>query len=178
MSIEGPVSNGDDRGLPTGSWLDDTPGATLIRFSWVGTAVFVAFAVAGLVWGETIAVLVAVVDLTLFAAGTVAFLWAYAVAVGRSRTDLMGIGGLFFLADSAPRRVQMAFMIPLALQVVVAIATASARLYTALAFGALVPMYGLGLAGLWGAKYGEFPPRVAEGDGRRTLGPGEPGDGG
>ncbi len=171
-------ADGTGRGRPTGSWLDHTPGSTLVWFSWAGTALFFVLAMVGLVWGETIGVLVVVVDLTLFAAGTAAFLWAYAIAVGRSRTDLMGIGGLFFLTDSAPRRVQMAFMIPLALQVVVAIAAASVRPYTSLAFGALVPMYGLGLAGLWGARYGEFPSRSAEGDDKHSSGPGEPTDGG
>ena len=43
-----------------------------------------------------------IVSLVLFAVGMVVFVWAYAVAVGRSRTDLIGIGGLFFLAGSAP----------------------------------------------------------------------------
>lgn len=141
------------------TWLDATPGSSLIRLSWVGTGAFVMVAIAGVLWTDSMGILVAVVDLTLFAAGTVAFLWAYGIAVGRSRTDLMGMGGLFFLAGSAPARVRWALMIPLALQVVVAIATAWARVYTALAFGTLVPMYGLGLAGLWGAKYGHFPPR-------------------
>ena len=165
-------------GHSSGSWLDQTPGASLIRFSWVGTVVFAAVSAVGVFWTESAGVLVAVVDLTLFAAGTVAFLWAYGIAVGRSRTDLMGIGGLFFLAGSSPGRVQWALMVPLAAQVTIAMATASARLYTALAFGALVPMYGLGLSGLWGAKYGQFPPRSAGGDTGPRPAPSEPAGGG
>ena len=160
------------------SWLDETPGATIIRLSWVGTALFTLVALIGVAWTESAGVLVATVDLMLFAAGTVAFLWAYGIAVGRSRTDAMGMGGLFFLAGSAPKRVQLALMIPLAIQTVVAIATASARLYTALAFGALVPMYGLGLAGLWGAKHGDFPPRDPPGGDGVEPAPSEPTDGG
>jgi hypothetical protein len=85
--------------------------------------------------------------------------WAYAVAVGRSRTDLIGIGGLFFLAGSAPRSVQRPLIASLVAEVVIAGVTASTRIYTPLAFGVLVPMYGLGLMGLWGARFGTFPPR-------------------
>jgi hypothetical protein len=32
-------------------------------------------------------------------------------------------------------------------------------LYSPLAFGILVPVFGLGLCGLWGARYGTFEPR-------------------
>jgi len=38
--------------------------------------------------------------------------------------------------------------------------TASVRPFTGLAFGILVPTYGLGLVGLWAVRLGEFPPRV------------------
>ena len=44
-------------------------------------------------------------------------------------------------------------------------ATAAARPFTALAFGVLVPMLGLGLMALWGARYGALPGR--RGDARR-----------
>ena len=46
-----------------------------------------------------------------------------------------------------------------AVEVAVALATAGARPFTSLAFGLLVPVYGLGLAGLWAARYGTFGPR-------------------
>ena len=111
---------------------------------------------------DTFAGVALIVSLVLFLLGTLAFLWAYGVAVGRSRTDLMGIGGLFFLAGSAPRSVQQPLIGSLIVEVVVAGVTASTRVYTPLAFGVLVPMYGLGLMGLWGAKFGTFPPRPAE----------------
>jgi hypothetical protein len=47
----------------------------------------------------------------------------------------------------------------LAAQVVVAVATAAARPFTTLAFGVLVPVFGVGLNGLWAARHGRFPPR-------------------
>ena len=84
------------------------------------------------------------------------------MAIGRSRTDLIGMGGLFFLAGSAPRAVQRSLWASLAVEVVVAVATAAARPFTPLAFGVLAPMFGLGVMGLWGAKFGTFPPRPPE----------------
>ena len=39
------------------------------------------------------------VDLVLFAAGCGAFLWAYVLAIGRSRYETITMGGLFFLGD-------------------------------------------------------------------------------
>ncbi len=47
----------------------------------------------------------------------------------------------------------------LGVQIGVALVTASIRVFTSLAFGILVPVWGLGLLGLWCARYGEFEPR-------------------
>jgi hypothetical protein len=33
------------------------------------------------------------------------------------------------------------------------------RPYTEVAFGILAPMFGLGLMGVWGGRYGDFPER-------------------
>lgn len=132
----------------------------LPRISWAGTAVFVLSAVAAVVV-EGFRPVAAGVALVLFVAGTVAFLWAYGVAINRSRTDAIGIGGLYFLAgDTAPSAVRRSMMASLAAQTIVALATASARPFTSLAFGVLVPVFGMGLAGLWGARYGTFEPRA------------------
>jgi hypothetical protein len=103
--------------------------------------------------------LLVVVSLVLFVVGTGAFLVGYAKAIGRSRYEAIGMGGLFFLAGSAPRRVQVLLLGSSAVEVVVSLVTATVRIYTPVAFGLLTPMFGLGLAGLWGATYGEFSPR-------------------
>jgi hypothetical protein len=134
-------------------------GGRIITLSRIGTAIFVIAAVAATIFVDELGLVAAVVSLVLFAAGCVCFLWAYGVAIARSRTDAIGIGGLYFLQGTAPRDVQIALLIPLAVEVVVALAAAAIRPFTPLAFGVLVPMYGLGLAGLWGAKYGTFGPR-------------------
>jgi hypothetical protein len=140
---------------------EEQPGAGLVLLSWAGTGVFAATATIATLLPDEAARPAAVVDGVLFVAGVVAFLWAYGLAVGRSRTDAIGIGGLFFLSGSAPKVVQVRLLAALALQVVIAVVSASIRPYTAVAFGILVPMFGLGLAGLWGARHGRFPPRDA-----------------
>lgn len=134
-------------------------GAGIVTLSWAGTGTFVAVATIATLLPDEAARPAAVVDGVLFAVGVVAFLWAYGIAVSRSRTDAIGIGGLFFLSGSAPKVVRVRLLTALAVQVVAAIVSASIRPYTAVAFGILVPMFGLGLAGLWGARHGEFPAR-------------------
>lgn len=137
---------------------NDEKGARLVRASWMGTAVFVVAAVIGVANLDFVVITVAT-SLILFAIGTAAFLLAYAKAISRSRYEAIGMGGLYFLVGSASRRTQVLLLSSLAVEIVVALVAASVRIYTPVAFGLLVPMYGLGLAGLWGATYGEFPPR-------------------
>ena len=80
------------------------------------------------------------------------------VADGLGAEEL-SVAGVFFLSGSAPAPVRRALLGDLTVQVVVALATATARPYTPLAFGVLVPVFGLGMCGLWGATAGRFPPR-------------------
>ncbi len=139
----------------------------IVQVSWLGTALLAVTAVPAAIAPHTFVAAAVFVSLALFVAGTVAFFWAYLVAIGRSRTDLIGMGGLFFLAGSAPRSVQRSLWASFGVEVVVAVATASARPFTPLAFGVLAPMFGLGVMGLWGAKFGTFPPRPPDPE-RRT----------
>jgi hypothetical protein len=123
-----------------------------------GTAVFTVTGVAAAVAEPARPVAVAV-SLALFVLGTAAMALALLRAAGRSRTDEVTVPGVFFLTESAPPAVRRHLLGALAVQVVVALATAAARPFTSLAFGILVPVYGLGLAGLWGARHGQFGPR-------------------
>jgi hypothetical protein len=134
------------------------PGSSIVRASWIGTVTFAAALVVGTVDLDLVGVTV-VVSLVLFALGTAAFLTGYARAIARSRYEAIGMGGLFFLAGSAPRGVQVQLLTSLGVQVAAGLVAATIRIYTPVAFGLLVPMYGLGLAGLWGATYGQFAPR-------------------
>jgi hypothetical protein len=138
---------------------DPSTGAGLVNLDFLGTGTFAAIAILGVVVPDALGVAAAVWSCVLFAVGCVAFLWAYAIAVRRSRADLIGIPGLFFLSGSAPGVLRFRFRVALGVQIAVAVATASVRPYTVAAFGILVPVFGLGLMGLWGARHGRFPPR-------------------
>ncbi len=154
-SASDPVPGSDRTGVPEGG----PAGPAIVRASGAGTAVFVvASAVAVVGDGAPRAAAVAV-DLCLFALGCVAFLWAFAVALERSRSAAIGIGGLYFLVGCAPPSIRRRLMGLLALQTLVGVAAASVAPYTAVAASVLVPVYGLGLAGLWGAHHGRFEDR-------------------
>jgi hypothetical protein len=150
-------------------------GAAIINASWAGTGLYVALAVAGTIVPDWFAVPTAAVSIALFFVGCVVFLWAYAKAVSRSRTDLIGIGGLYFLAGTAPKAVRFRLRLSLALEIVAAVVSASVRPFTPMAFGFLVPVYGLGLSGFWGARYGTFD-RRAVAEARRRADDAQPED--
>jgi hypothetical protein len=133
-------------------------GEQIIRASWIGTGAFAVTAV-GAAITPALKVPAFIIAVALFVVGTGVFIGALAVAAGRSREHEIGMGGLFFLQGAAPRPVQLQLMGSLAAQCVIGLATAASHPYTSLAFGILTPVYGLGLAGLWGGRYGQFGPR-------------------
>jgi hypothetical protein len=138
-------------------------GAAIRRASWAGTAVFTATAVAAAVAPATFKPVALGVAVALFAGGCAVFLWAFVLVASRSRTDRMEQAQIWFLTGTpTPREVRRSLLTALAVQVVVGLATAGARPYTSLAAGVLVPMWGLGLCGLWSARHGTFPPRPAD----------------
>ncbi len=79
---------------------------TLIRASWIGTVIFGVTATAAAIDPDLFAGVALAVALVLFFVGCAVFLVAFLKAVGRSREVDIGIGGLYFLAGSAPREVQ------------------------------------------------------------------------
>ena len=137
-------------------------GSALIRTSLAGTALFTVLAVLAAAFPDVFAGPFVVVSLLQFLAGTIVFVLAFLRAVDRSRTEAIGVGGLFFAAGTAPVRVQWALLTSLAVQVVVAVTVAAIRPYTPLAFGILAPMWALALTGLWVAVHGTFPARTPE----------------
>jgi hypothetical protein len=139
---------------------DASGGDGVVRLAWAVTGVFVVMTAGAVVGPDALGVAAVVVALVLFAGGCAAFLWAYARAVSRSRAEEVTLGGIFFLAGSAPRPVARRLRLALAVQSAAALAGAAARPYTNLAFGVLAPMAGLGLLGVWGARHGRFPAKV------------------
>ena len=141
---------------------DGHPGRLLVRLSWAGTTITCATSIVNALTGDRDSyALSAVPALVLLGLGCVAFAAAFAIAVERSRTEEIGVGGLFFLEGCAPRRLQAVMMASVAVQAVVPLAVAVVRPFTA--FAVLAPVWSLGLAGLWGARHGTFPPRDAAG---------------
>lgn len=131
----------------------------IVRASLAGTIVFVVVAVAATLAPDPLAIPTVMLDLVLAAAGLVAFVVTLLRAAERSRREAVTLPGIWWLSGTAPTPVRRVLLGALAVQVLVALVTASIRPFTALAFGILVPLYGLGLAGLWAARLGTFPPR-------------------
>jgi len=147
---------------------DDHRGDRLIAMSWAGTVVYAVAAALTMVSLDTFQIVLMVVTVALFVIGLVAFAVAYLLAVARSREDLIGMGGLFFLSGTAPKRVQRHLVGSFGAQIVIAtvmssigLAAVSSDATNPQAFGFLTPLFGLGLAGLWGARFGVFAPRPA-----------------
>ena len=135
-------------------------GGSILQASWLGTAGFTITAVVGVAAPGVLSWIAFAVAIALFAAGCVVFVVAYAVAVRRSRTDEIAVAGLYLLSGSAPKSVRRHLLGSVAVEIAVALATAAARPYTIAATGVLVPVYGVGLAGLWAARHGTFAPRT------------------
>jgi len=79
----------------------DQPDA-IVRASWVGTVVFAVCATAGVVAPGPLKWLGVGASLALFLIGCGVFVWAFGLAVQRSRTDEIAVSSLFFLSGSAP----------------------------------------------------------------------------
>ena len=93
-------------------------GKGILRATVIGTAVFVVVGfAAAIIQGALTGVYVAL-SLFEFLVGMIVFALAFFRAIDRSRTEAIGIGGLFFASGTAPKRVQTTLMISLTVQVV------------------------------------------------------------
>lgn len=136
------------------------------RINIFGTLLFVASAtLATVVFTPVFRTIGVVVALVLFASGVAAFIWGYFTAVQRSRYDNISVASLYLLlGDVSAVRVRRLMNGCLAIQGSYAIITALARTSTdgragsTLAFGVLVPLFGIGLNGLWASRHGTFSP--------------------
>jgi hypothetical protein len=146
---------------------DPHPGDGLLNLDFAGTGALVGTSVAAAVLPDTFGLVHAILSCLLFAVGTGALLWAYALGVSRSRTVVVTLSGLFFLGgEAAPPELRRRFRIALAVQTVAVVAAASVRPYTEVAFGVLAPMLGLGLMAVWGGRHGAFAARAEAEPGR------------
>jgi hypothetical protein len=96
-----------------------------------------------------------VVALLLFFASLVVWCWALGLAAVRTtRGDDVQVMSLFLLEGQAPARARWLLYGSCLVCLAITVGTAAAN-----PFGVLVPMYPLGLVGLWGARHGVYPPR-------------------
>ena len=134
------------------------PDDLVVRPAVWGTIAFAVVSAMAVSGGDSVAPFVIVFDLVLFGLGSLAFVRTLLVAAQRSRTEELSVAGIWFLAGSAPGRIRVWLLGCLAAQVVIGFAAAGIDPEPG-AFGVLVPVYGLGLCGLWAVRSGSFPPR-------------------
>jgi hypothetical protein len=140
-------------------------GRRIVIGTWASLALFTVVAVPNALGLHALDTATTAVSLLLFAAALVVWLYAFGVAVARSaRGDDIVVSSWVFLTGSAPPDVRRHFFGATAASIVVGLATASAN-----PFGVLVPMLPLGLAALWGARHGTFPPRAPRATGSARL---------
>ena len=146
------------------------PGARVVHVDVAGTVVFLAALAVAVPWRSQrfAQFLIGGVSMVLFAIGVATTLWAYTRALDRSRVEEVGVANLYLLTgNTAPRRVWRTLTTALVVQVVAAIIGAWIGVVgldegqlNALAFGVLVPMFGIGMNGVWAARHGSYGPRV------------------
>jgi hypothetical protein len=139
-------------------------GRGIVLTGWVANGLFAVSAIpVALGFDDLIGVAIAVA-LLLFLVATLAFVYAFAVGLARSsRGDNVAVANLFFLQGSAPRPVRRTFLWIFLVCLAITAGTAAWE-----PFGVLVPMLPIGLAGVWAARYGVFPPRVTTTPRRRA----------
>ncbi len=130
-------------------------GARIIVAAWAGNVLFSATVIPAALGVEAMNGVSIGMSLGLFAVSLLVWIWAFAIALARTtRGDEVVVASLFLMAGPVPRGVRLHLFGALGVCLAVTAATAAAE-----PFGVLVPMLPLGLAGLWGARYGTFPPR-------------------
>ena len=130
-------------------------GSRIVVLSWASIALFGVVAGLNALGIDAFEDIAPVVCLSLFLVSLVVWTYAFGLAVVRTgRGDDIAVASLFFLSGSAPADVRKHLLGATAVSIVIAAATAFADPYVV-----LVPMLPLGMAGLWGARHGTFPPR-------------------
>ena len=134
---------------------DLDPGRGIIVASWVGDVLFAVTAIPVALGVDALDDPSVVVALLLFFTSLVVWCWALGLAAVRTtRGDDVQVWSLFLLEGRVPARVRWHLYGSFVVCLAITVGTASAN-----PFGVLVPMFPLGLVGLWGARHGVYPPR-------------------
>lgn len=143
-------------------------GKGVARADAIGTVLLVvAILVVAVAPNDATELIYLVTSLVLFLGGSAAFVAGFLRAVGRSRTEVIDMAGLFYLTNTAPRVVRRLLLGLWFTQ----IAVVAASLAVAPPFGVVAVLWGIGLLPLWGSRHGRFPPKPPEGRSARRSGP-------
>jgi hypothetical protein len=130
-------------------------GRGIIAFGWIANVLFALSAIPVAFGVDDLLGVAIGVALVLFLISVGVFVYAFALALTRStRGDDVAVANLFFLQGSAPRPIKRQFLWMFLVCLAITAGTAAWD-----PFGVLVPMLPVGLAGMWAARYGVFPPR-------------------
>jgi hypothetical protein len=130
-------------------------GRGIVGFGWATNVLFAVTAIPVAFGLDDLLGVAIGVALLLFLVSVGVFVYAFVVALARSsRGDNVAVANLFFLQGSAPKPVKRQFLWMFVVSLAIAVGTAAWD-----PFGVLVPMLPVGLAGMWAARYGVFPPR-------------------
>lgn len=152
---------------PVTTWATMS-GRPIVIADLVGTVVLVLAVLAAAFWPSRVTELgYLAVSLVLFVGGSVAFVVGFLLAVGRSRTEVVDMAGLFYLTGTAPRVVRRTMLGLWFAQ----IGVAAASLAFAPAFSVMAVVWGIGLLPVWGARHGRFRSRPLPDRPGRSHGP-------
>jgi hypothetical protein len=137
-----------------GAW-SSVPGRRIVELSWAGVALYTAVGVPFALGFDAVEGAAVAVSFGEFLVSLPVWVYAFLRAVVRTGTgDDITVASLFFLSGSAPARVRRHLLGAVVVCVVVVAATAAPN-----PAAVLVPMLPMGMAGLWGARHGVYPPR-------------------
>lgn len=154
-------------------------GVAVVRLNVLGTLVICAAGALGLVSAGVAQGVLAPVSGAMALVGMAGFVWSYLHAVNRSREHEISVSQLYFAVGSvAPPRVKRALQGCLAVQVVAAIVVMVAGFsqtdpeeFNWAACIIVTPLFGMGITGVWVARFGSFGPRIVTARSRRTRRP-------
>ena len=145
-----------------------TDGALIVRADVVGTAIVVVAGVLGALSSGLAKSVVAPVSAVAGAVGIATFVWSYFHAIGRSREHEISVSQLYGVVGTvAPKSVKRSLQRALLAQIVVAIAVMAfgfsrtkPEQFNWAAVIIVVPMFGMGMNGVWVSRHGTFGPRI------------------
>lgn len=161
------------------------PGEALVRVDVAGTLVAAVAGVLALVSSDLAKFVLVPVAAVTGGVGLVTFVWSYFRAVGRSRQDEISVSQLYVVAGKvAPPSVKRRLQWSLWAQVIVAIVVMFAGFqrtepqeFNWAATIIVLPLFGMGLNGVWVSLHGAFGPRILTPGTRRKDRPRRPGRG-